>query len=120
MVLFSKCFKSVYITFIYYLFINFKYIYIFLDIYGILKFLDVCPYNDRKQFIQLIKGEASFMYEWLSKLIWRNFIHDVNSELEIPEQTLMRHWLTFSQIEKHFYQTQHADCATTFLDIINK
>lgn len=85
-----------------------------------MKFLDVSPYNERKQFRQLLKGEASIMYTWFSKLIWRNFIHDVNSELEIPEKTVERHWLTFSQIEKHFYRSQHDDCATVFSNTVTR
>jgi len=61
-----------------------------------------------------MKGEASLMYKWFSNLIWRNRIEDVNSELNIPKLTNEQHWLTFSQIEKHFYLSQHDDCATNF------
>lgn len=92
----------------------------FLDLYGILKFLDVSPYCDRKQFQKLITGEINLMYDWFSKLIWRTLIEDVNSELNIPKLTKEQHWLTFSQIEKHFYLSQHVDCATNFSNAITR
>lgn len=61
-----------------------------------------------------MKGEANFMYKWFSNVIWRNLIEDVNSELNIPKLTIEQHWLTFSEIEKHFYLSQHDDCAINF------
>ncbi|XP_050542119.1 E3 ubiquitin-protein ligase SHPRH-like [Daktulosphaira vitifoliae] len=90
------------------------------DLYGILKFLDVSPYCNRKHFSQLMKGDTEKMYSWFSNLIWRNNMHDVNTELGIPPQSVEYHWLTFSQIEKHFYQKQHDDCATLFQNIVTR
>jgi len=84
----------------------------FLDLYGILNFLEVSPYCHRKQFLQLMKGEETIMYNFFSKLIWHSSIEDVNSELNIPKLTHEHHWLSFSQIEKYFYRRQHDDCAT--------
>jgi len=90
------------------------------DLYGILKFFDVSPYCNRKQFVQLLNGDASFMYNWFSNIIWRNLISDVNSELNIPKITTVQHWLTFSEIEKHFYLSQHDDCANDFSNITTR
>uniref|UniRef100_A0A2S2R190 E3 ubiquitin-protein ligase n=1 Tax=Sipha flava TaxID=143950 RepID=A0A2S2R190_9HEMI len=90
------------------------------DLYGILKFLDVSPYCNRNQFQKLMNGETNLMYDWFSKLIWRTLIEDVNSELNIPKLTKEQHWLTFSHIEKHFYLSQHVDCATNFSDTITR
>ncbi|XP_025199699.1 E3 ubiquitin-protein ligase SHPRH [Melanaphis sacchari] len=90
------------------------------DLYGILKFLEVSPYCHRKQFLQLMKGEEKVMYECFSKLIWRNSIEDVNSELNLPKLTSEQHWLTFSQIEKYFYLSQHDDCATIFSNCVTR
>ncbi|XP_050424544.1 E3 ubiquitin-protein ligase SHPRH [Adelges cooleyi] len=90
------------------------------DLYGLLKFLDVSPYCNHKQFLQLMKGETSEMYNWFSKVIWRNSMQDVISELGIPPLTTEQHWSTFSQIEKHFYQKQHTDCAELFLTLSSR
>ncbi|XP_008183763.1 E3 ubiquitin-protein ligase SHPRH isoform X2 [Acyrthosiphon pisum] len=90
------------------------------DLYGILKFLEVSPYCHRKQFLQLMKGEETIMYNFFSKLIWRSSIEDVNSELNIPKLTHEQHWLTFSQIEKYFYLSQHDDCATIFSNCVTR
>lgn len=65
-----------------------------------------------------MNGETSFMYNWFSNVIWRNLIADVNSELNIPKLTTEQHWLTFSQIEKYFYLSQHDDCAANFSDAV--
>lgn len=47
-------------------------------------------------------------------------MYDVSTELDIPPQSIENHWLTFSQIEKHFYQKQHDDCATLFQNIVTR
>lgn len=86
----------------------------FLDLYGILKLLDVSPYCDRKQFLQLMKGGNDLMYSVFSNMIWRNSIEDINSELCVPKLTIEYHLLTFSPIEKIVYQMQHNDCVSDF------
>ncbi|XP_022181789.1 E3 ubiquitin-protein ligase SHPRH-like isoform X2 [Myzus persicae] len=90
------------------------------DLYGILKFLEVSPYCHRKQFLQLMRGEETVMYNCFSKLIWRSSIEDVNSELNLPKLTTEQHFLTFSQIEKYFYLSQHDDCATIFSNCVTR
>ncbi|CAI6373127.1 unnamed protein product [Macrosiphum euphorbiae] len=90
------------------------------DLYGILKFLEVSPYCHRKQFLQLMKGDETIMYNFFSKLIWRSSIEDVSSELNIPKLTHEQHWLTFSPIEKYFYRSQHDDCATNFSNCVTR
>eukprot|EP00102_Acyrthosiphon_pisum_P018824 XP_016656034.1 PREDICTED: uncharacterized ATP-dependent helicase C582.10c-like [Acyrthosiphon pisum] len=40
------------------------------DLYGILKFLEVSPYCHRKQFLKLMKGKKTIMYNFFSKFIW--------------------------------------------------
>lgn len=67
-----------------------------------------------------MNGDTTVMYSWFSNLMWRNIIEDVNSELNIPKMTYEQHWLTFSQIEKHFYLGQHNDCAMYFSNIVTK
>jgi len=94
--------------------------FIFLDLYGILLFLQVSPYCIEKQFQQLMKGEKTIMYEYFSKLIWRSSIENVHSELNLPKLTKEQHWLTFSQIEKYFYFNQHDLCASMFSDIATR
>lgn len=62
-------------------------------------------------------GDPDCMYRWFSRLLWRNTVEDVNSELNIPKITYEQHILTFSQIEKHFYQSQHDACTNDFLSL---
>lgn len=67
-----------------------------------------------------MKGEDSLIYNWFSNVIWRNLMIDVNSELNLPEITTEEHWLTFSQIEKYFYVSQHDDCTESFCDAASR
>lgn len=85
-----------------------------------MKFLDIGPYYNRKQFLGLMKNEASFVFEWFSKVIWRNSAEDVNVELNLPKLTTEKHWLTFSEIEKYFYQGQHDEYATIFSNTVTR
>jgi len=67
-----------------------------------------------------MRGEETVMYNCFSKLLWRSSIEDVNSELNLPKLTTEQHWLTFSQIEKYFYLSQHDDCATIFSNCVTR
>lgn len=92
----------------------------FSDLFGILKFLDASPYCVYNMFQQLLCGETEHMYNWFSKIIWRNSLDTVNAELNIPRITHEQHKLTISHIEKHFYESQRDKCSNDFLTITTK
>lgn len=91
-----------------------------LDLYGLLKFLDLKDYSNRKKFCELMNGPPDDMYSFFSSILWRNTIESVNSELNLPPITYEQHWLTFTQIEKYFYQSQHDVCANDFSHITTR
>jgi len=95
-------------------------LFLFSDLFGILKFLDVNPYCVHEEFQRLMTSDPDYMYSWFSNIIWRNVLEDVNSELNIPKITHEQHLLTISQIEKHFYQSQHNKCANDFSNIATR
>lgn len=72
-----------------------------------MKYLDIHPYYEYNQFLQLMESETNFVYEWFSRVIWRNSIKDVNSEFNVPKLTFEKHWLIFPEHEKYFYQHLH-------------
>lgn len=85
-----------------------------------MKFLDLRDYSNRKDFDKLMTGPQHDMYSFFSSILWRNTIESVNSELNLPPITYKQHWLTFSQIEKYFYQSQHDVCAADFSNITTR
>jgi len=82
---------------------------LFSDLFDIIKFLDIKPYCDHNEFLELIKGEQNHMYSWFANVIWHNNLDDVNMELNIPELTNIQHWLTYSLLEKRFYPNRYND-----------
>lgn len=90
-----------------------------LDLYGILKFLDVGPFSDHEQFLGLLENDTSFVFEWFAKVIWRNSVEDVNVELKLPQVTTENHSLKFSEIEKYYYKRQHDVYADMFSSVVN-
>lgn len=82
------------------------------DLYGLLLFLRVEPFNDKrwfnKCFCTKIRGVHERISHLLKDIFWRSTkAYDVvKNQMGVPEQIEDRIFLEFSSIEKHFYDRQ--------------
>lgn len=98
------------------------------DLYGLIKFLGVQPFNDLFWFTKALKEpykkkvpEAMyFTHAYLKKIMWRSSKAQVSHELGLPEQEEFLTWLKFSPIEAHFYWRQHDRCARKAMEVMSK
>lgn len=78
---------------------------LFLDFFSIVKYLDLLEVNfDYTNFIKAIKEKTEDSIIWFSNFVWSNSIKNINDELNLPKPIFEIHWLSFSTIEKYFYQ----------------
>ena len=95
------------------------------DLYGLLLFLGVDPYSDRKWWQLALErplaegsaaalGRAKKLLQPLKDgggLLWRTRKQDVARELGLKPQHVVVHRLRLSAVERHFYKRQHQECA---------
>lgn len=63
-------------------------------------------------------GAMEFAHEFFKEIMWRSSKLHVADELQLPPQEECVSWLTFSPIEKHFYQSQHETCVDYACEVI--
>lgn len=88
------------------------------DLYGLLRFLKASPFNVSRWWIDVIRDPyerrdadaMEFTHKFFKQIMWRSTKIHVADELQLPPQEECVSWLTFSAIEKHFYQMQHETC----------
>lgn len=61
-----------------------------------------------------------FIHNFFRQIMWRSSKVHVSEELQLPPQEECLSWLTFSPIEEHFYEKQHATCVNHAHQIIKK
>lgn len=82
------------------------------DLYGLLLFLRMSPFNNHKIFQQCFnpvhKGYEDRIQHGLADIFWRSTkdLDVVREQMGIPEQQEIRTLLSFSSVEKHFYERQ--------------
>jgi E3 ubiquitin-protein ligase SHPRH len=86
------------------------------DMQGLLLFLQSDPYSYKHWWKQLLyepylRGERQPLERLLCEVLWRTAKKDVLHQINIPDQTYVTHWLSFSPVEEHFYRTQHIECS---------
>ena len=59
-----------------------------------------------------------FTHKFFKQIMWRSSKKHVADELQLPPQEECVSWLTFSAIEKHFYQMQHETCVSYAREVI--
>jgi E3 ubiquitin-protein ligase SHPRH len=59
-----------------------------------------------------------FTHKFFKQIMWRSSKIHVGDELQLPPQEECVSWLTFSAIEKHFYQMQHETCVSYAREVI--
>lgn len=86
-----------------------------------MKYLDLLEVNfDYIDFIKAIKEKTEDSIIWFSNFIWSNSIKNINNELNLPKPIFESHWLSFSTIEKYFYQKTRKLYTIKMFDIKNK
>ncbi|KRT78223.1 PHD finger motif containing protein, partial [Oryctes borbonicus] len=90
------------------------------DLYGLVDYLHFAPYSDFDTWNNLyykpyINGRKESMHKFLSKILWRTAKSDVINQINIPQQTIVVHWLDFSDVETFFYEREHNLCSKEFL-----
>uniref|UniRef100_A0A6M2F4Q2 RING-type domain-containing protein n=1 Tax=Populus davidiana TaxID=266767 RepID=A0A6M2F4Q2_9ROSI len=96
------------------------------DLYGLLRFLKASPFNVSRWWIDVIRDPyerrdadaMEFTHKFFKQIMWRSTKIHVADELQLPPQEECVSWLTFSAIEKHFYQTQHETCVSYAREVI--
>lgn len=61
-----------------------------------------------------------FMIKVLQKCMWRTCKSQISSELKIPPQEEQVHRIQFDNMEKLFYNEQHDECRSKFLENVHK
>jgi hypothetical protein len=82
------------------------------DLYGLLLFLNTKPFCEKDWFLSSIKAEYRDVLERIAHMLqdtlWRSTKSNstVRIQMGIPEQFEKKVYLSFSSIERHFYQRQ--------------
>ncbi|KAA8533961.1 hypothetical protein F0562_031478 [Nyssa sinensis] len=96
------------------------------DLYGLLRFLKASPFDVLRWWIEVIRdpyergdaGAMRFAHKFFKQFMWRSSKTHVADELQLPPQEECLSWLSFSPIEKHFYQRQHETCVNYAHEVI--
>ncbi|KAJ6744590.1 E3 UBIQUITIN-PROTEIN LIGASE SHPRH FAMILY MEMBER [Salix purpurea] len=96
------------------------------DLYGLLRFLKASPFNVSRWWIDVVRdpyerrdaNAMEFTHKFFKQIMWRSSKIHVADELQLPPQEECVSWLTFSAIEKHFYQMQHETCVSYAREVI--
>lgn len=78
------------------------------DLYGLLLFLNVSPYDNKKSFQHVACSDLNRLKHILKDITWRSTKKNplVRSQMGVPEQIQIEVKLQLSSIEKHFYDRQ--------------
>lgn len=70
-----------------------------------MKFLDISLHNDQMHLKMLTEDDKDLnvVYYWFSKLLWFNPKKNVDFELNLPIITAEINRMSFSELEKYFY-----------------
>ncbi|CAK7340000.1 unnamed protein product [Dovyalis caffra] len=96
------------------------------DLYGLLRFLKAKPFNVSRWWIDVIRNPyerrdpdaMEFTHKFFKQIMWRSSKIHVADELQLAPQEECVSWLTFSAIEKHFYQMQHETCVSYAREVV--
>lgn len=61
-----------------------------------------------------------FTHQLFRQLMWRSSKSHVADELELPPQEEHISWLSFSEVEEHFYQRQHETCVDFAREVLER
>ncbi|BES94744.1 SNF2 family N-terminal domain [Nesidiocoris tenuis] len=89
------------------------------DLYGLVRFLNIEPFNDQSAWYRLIDsngihGSENEAFRFIAQILWRSIKKDVYDQIGIPPQSTVDHWLRFSPVEGYFYQRIHFACSELF------
>uniref|UniRef100_A0A182IK53 RING-type domain-containing protein n=1 Tax=Anopheles atroparvus TaxID=41427 RepID=A0A182IK53_ANOAO len=88
------------------------------NLYGLVHYLDYAPYNNFATWSEFVeryqRGNAEPLLTVMARIMWRTCKASVLDQLGIPPQTERVHYITMSDVQRHFYRTEHAQCAKAF------
>ncbi|XP_008201431.1 E3 ubiquitin-protein ligase SHPRH isoform X2 [Tribolium castaneum] len=89
------------------------------DLHGLIDYLQIEPYNDKFTWEQLlfklyVRGNPEPMLKFLSEVLWRSSKDEIIDQINIPKQTIIEHWLSFSAVEQYFYKCEHQTSREAF------
>lgn len=90
------------------------------DLYGLLHFLNIEPYTDRLKWNKLIWefyqcGTIEPLISVLKKIMWRTSkTEQILKQIKIPPQSEIIHYVAQSDLEKYFYNEEHAKYLQAF------
>ena len=89
-----------------------------LDIFGLLVFLGVKPYDSKLWWYRALldhhqHGDFVPLFNTLTQLVWRTCKADVIDQIQIPKQTEYTTWLRLNAIERHYYQKEFESISKT-------
>ena len=98
------------------------------DLYGLLRFLQAQPLDDRWWWLNAIKKPCEALvpsaveqyHDFFCGLMWRSARVDVADQLRLPQQHEHKEILEFSDIEKYYYERQHRECLVAAKDVLRK
>lgn len=96
------------------------------DLYGLMCFLNISPYDRRHTWNELTnefqyKNNSKRLVSVLRPIMWRTCkASDIMEQAQIPEQTEIVHYVTLSDLETFFYNSEHSNCLQAFRDNTQK
>lgn len=96
------------------------------DLYGLLHFLNCDPYSNRIKWHSLMtefteNSNAAPMIAVLKKIMWRTCkTEQIMRQIKIPPQTEIMHKIMLSDLEKFFYDEEHALCLKAFEEKVRR
>ncbi|XP_052831271.1 E3 ubiquitin-protein ligase SHPRH [Octopus bimaculoides] len=95
------------------------------DLHGLLLFLGLDPYWVQQWWCKLLyipylHENKQPLYETVASILWRTAKKHVINEINIPTQTEIMHWLSFSPVEEHFYRRQYGECVRDAMQQLSK
>lgn len=91
------------------------------DLYGLVHFLNCSPYNERDKWNILANEFIEFanpkpLVEFLQRIMWRTCkSKEILEQINTPPQKEIVHYLSMTDLELFFYNTQHENCRMKFL-----
>ncbi|CAM8967736.1 unnamed protein product [Rhodiola kirilowii] len=97
------------------------------DLHGLIRFIRATPFDIPRWWVEVIRdpyengaeGCMRFTHKFFKEIMWRSSKAHVADELQLPPQEEHLSWLSFSAIEEHFYQRQHATCVGYAREIVD-
>lgn len=81
------------------------------DLYGLIHYLGCSPYNELDEWEKLVdESDVKPLLSVLRRIMWRTCkTREVASQLDIPDQTELVHYIDMKDVERINYKTNHEE-----------